>query len=205
MKKLITLFILATMLLSLAACGDSKDTSSVVSDQSTAPPVESSETVESSAPADESSEDEASSDTSESEVAVVDGKISFGGVTISVPDGFKVFDEMAQGDTIVLVPSDYPATTDNINIIVAEEDPIENYTDEAMELLGDEVTLEKITIDGKESVKITTESELLGVKMKMAVFVIFNDNGGSTTITFTSVSGTYDAEFAEIQNNIKVD
>jgi len=158
-------------------------------------------------------ENEEVSDLTIEKAEIEDGKeFSFEGVTIVIPDDY-IEDEL-QGIKLFYVDK-YPQKTDNINFVSVSgkaslsdcsKDNLEASYEASIGSVGGtfEITDYKtFKIDGKDSVKCVTESEMFGMKMTQTQYIVILDSN-YVTITFTDASGEYTKEFEDIASTISV-
>ena len=223
-RNLFVLLLLALIAVALSACSVATPEQSVAPQESTPvsePAAESTEAspepVESSAEA-ESKAAEGSVESQIAEESVESQTVeeseetakpfTFGGLTMVLPDGFYMT-ETAIGQ-LVAVPEDYPTHTDNI-AFTESEGSIDGYSEETLlavyESLFESVeNYQFLRTDGDEYSTVIIDMDYVysGVPMHMRSCSYFF-SGKVVVITFTSVSGAFDEEFAETQQTVQLD
>lgn len=125
-----------------------------------------------------------------------------------LPEGFSVIES---GGIYIAVPSDYPARTDNITFSKSAADSIAGYSQQTLEdyfnviFNGtvESINFEKIKIDGTDAIRYSYKLSVSGVNQAQTMYTIFG-NTYTDVITFTSVSGDFDAEFEKSAKTIKI-
>ena len=133
---------------------------------------------------------------------------TFDHVSIELPEGYEV-DE--SGSFPIIYCPDYPARTDNINILKTSADSIDNYDEDVIDnyyatsLNGYSgmLSFEKTTVGGVDAIVCSYGVDMNGVDMIGTQYDLcgkdFTDG-----ITFPSVSGDYDNDFEDIAQSITV-
>ena len=129
-------------------------------------------------------------------------------VSIELPEGYEV-DE--SGSFPIIYCPDYPARTDNINILKTSADSIDNYDEDVIDnyyatsLNGYSgmLSFEKTTVGGVDAIVCSYDVSLSGVEMVGTQYYLFGKDF-TDVITFTSVSGDYDDDFEDIAQSITV-
>ena len=129
-------------------------------------------------------------------------------VSIELPEGYEV-DE--SGSFPIIYCPDYPARTDNINILKSAADSIDNYDADvidsyyttALNGYSGLLSFEKTTVSGVDAIICSYGVSVNGVDMIGTQYYLFGDTF-TDVITFTSVSGDYDDDFEDIALSIVV-
>ena len=133
-------------------------------------------------------------------------------LTITVPEGFKESPQSAD-NVKVYVPGDWPAHSDNISIsFVNQADNPANYTSASLRQLIEnslqtEVTgykFSKDKVDGADRVTASYNVVVNGISMDQEMIVYLIGKKSTVSVTFTSVSGEFDDEFASSKASIKI-
>lgn len=195
MKKLIAILLAVVLCFAAVSCtskGDGNTTTAAAS-TSDAP-------ADSSAPADDTSD--SGTDTT------ADNLYTYDHITVALPEGFTLNENA--GTPLALCP-DYPSRTDNIAFSKGGADNIANYTRELLDSIysqtfagfGESTVFEKTVIDGKDAIKYGCTFTQNNVAMTLIQIMIFGSTY-SDVLTFTSVSGYYDAAFEAVIASISV-
>ena len=203
MKKLIAILLAAVLCFAAVSCTSKGDGNTTTAAESTSgTPADSSASVgdDSSAPADDTSA--AGTD------AAADNLYTYDHITVALPEGFTLNED--SGATLALCP-DYPTRTDNIAFSKGGADNIGNYTRELLDSIysqtfagfGESTVFEKTVIDGKDALKYGCTFTQNNVAMTLIQIMIFGSTY-SDVLTFTSVSGYYDAAFEAVIASISV-
>ena len=126
--------------------------------------------------------------------------------SIELPEGYEV-DE--SGSFPIIYCPDYPARTDNINILKTSADSIDNYDEDVIDnyyatsLNGYSgmLSFEKTTVGGVDAIICSYGVSVNGVDMIGTQYYLFGKDF-TDVITFTSVSGDYDDDFEDIAQSI---
>ncbi len=136
-----------------------------------------------------------------------DGMYEYQGVSIALPSDFSLDDS---GSVVVAYVPEYPEKTDNVAFTYSGPDSADNYTQETFESIYasmfdemESLSFQKGQIDGYDAIMYIYALVSNDVAMTQAqVFLFLTDK--CVCITFTSVSGDYDAEFDKMIDSIKV-
>ena len=133
-------------------------------------------------------------------------------LTITVPEGFKESPQSAD-NVKVYVPGDWPVHSDNISIsFVNQADNPANYTSASLRQLIEnslqtEVTgykFSKDKVDGADRVTASYNVVVNGISMDQEMIVYLIGKKSTVSVTFTSVSGEFDNEFASSKASINI-
>lgn len=134
------------------------------------------------------------------------GEYVFGNISIVLPDGFSITEISG---TKTAVYSDYPTHTDNITFAEATNS-ISDYSEEALKQeftssFGEykNFKYDKKQYDGYDLVTVSLDITYSGINMHVSGYTYFID-GKSVAVTFTSVSGEFDAAFETAASGIRV-
>ena len=144
--------------------------------------------------------------TTEAETEKESERYVYEGVSLILPEGFSV--DSMQGTTLA-VYEDYPLHSDNISFVLASEyDVYDAFTERALyESFKQSYDIENFKYERSESADyklVKAEYDILynGVSMHQKNCTFFF--GKAVSITFTSVSGEFDAAFEQTLQSVQI-
>ena len=217
MRKFIVLLLAAALVISLASCINinvnpettKAEPTTTAEEITTAEETETgteTETKEATTETETGTETETEEATTEAETEKESERYVYEGVSLILPEGFSV--QSAQGVTLA-VYEDYPTHSDNISFVAAN-DSYETYTEENLKQSFTQAfgSIENFKYENSENddyKTVTTDFDVTynGVaKHEKACTFFFS--GKCVVVTFTSVSGEFDAAFEQTLQSVQI-
>ena len=213
MRKFIVLLLAAALVLSLASCINinvnpeiTKAEPATTAEEITTTEETAAATEEVTTEAETGTETATEEATTEAETEKESERYVYEGVSLILPEGFSV--QSAQGVTLAIY-KDYPAHSDNISFVAAN-DSYETYTEENLKQSFTQAfgSIENFKYENSENddyKTVTTDFDVTynGVAMHEKACTFFF-SGKSVVVTFTSVSGEFDAAFEQTLQSIQI-
>lgn len=218
MKKILCLVLIMVLTLSMSGCAFMKavqnqaynknNVSSQVSEEPSSSELESTADVSS----EESQIDVSSSDIGSTDVTTtMDGNVQvfkYYGMTIRLPEGFKVGDTSAS--TPIAYHESYPSVADNITFTKSTASDISALNADVFkstyESLFDTFNLKDYSqtkIGGKDTIRINYAISMNSIEMEQIQYMIF-DTDATYAITYTLLSDTYRSSFEASAQSITI-